>query len=127
METNEIILSRGVYQLVMTHLRKEKELSDFNKNKLLQEMKSAKILPSKKIPDNVVSINTNVKIKDIETEEEFVFNLVSPTEARSKNNKLSVLSPIGLALLGYNSGELVDWEMADGLKKYLIEKVSAME
>ena len=125
--TNPIILSNGIYHLIKNHLKQKNQLSDFNKKKLEMEIKSAMILPGKEIPEDVVSINTNVQVRDIETENEFVFDLVSPGEAKTKNNKLSALSDIGLALIGYRVGEEVHWEMPDGFKRFRIENVSLMK
>jgi len=124
MQVGQISLSKGIYNLVKDHLKQKNKLSDFNKQKLEMELKSAKILSGKEIPEDVVAINSNVKIKDIDTDQEFVFDLVGPSEAKVKNNKLSVLSPIGLALVGYNVGQEVHWEMPDGFKRYRIENVS---
>lgn len=125
--TNPIILSKGIYQLIKNHLKQKNQLSDFNKKKLEMEIKSAKIVPGKEMPEDVVSINTNVQVRDIETENEFAFDLVSPGEAKIKNNKFSALSDIGLALIGYRVGEEVHWEMPDGLKRFRIEQVSLMK
>lgn len=125
--TNPIILSEGIHQLIESFLKEKNELSDFNRHKLEQEIKLAKVLPGKEIPDDVVAINTNVKVRDIETADEFAFNLVPPDEAKIKNNKFSALSGIGLALIGCRVGEEVHWEMADGLKRFRIENVSLMK
>ena len=125
--TNPIILSKGIYQLIKSYLKQKNQLSDFNKKKLEMEIKSAKIVPGKDMPEDVVSINTNVQVRDIETENEFAFDLVSPGEAKVKNNKFSALSDIGLALIGYRVGEEVHWEMPDGLKRFRIEQVSLMK
>ena len=125
--TNPIILSKGIYQLIKNHLKQKNQLSDFNKKKLEMEIKSAKIVPGKDMPEDVVSINTNVQVRDIETENEFAFDLVSPGEAKVKNNKFSARSDIGLALIGYRVGEEVHWEMPDGLKRFRIEQVSLMK
>lgn len=125
--TNPIIVSKGIYHLIKNHLKQTNKLSDFNKKKLEMEIKSAMIVPGKEIPEDVVSINTNVQVRDVETEDEFTFDLVSPGEAKIKNNKLSALSDIGLALIGYRMGEEVHWEMPDGFKKFRIENVSLIK
>lgn len=124
MQVGQISLSKGIYNLVKDHLKQKNKLSDFNKQKLEMELQSAIILSGKEIPEDVVAINSSVKIKDIDTDQEFVFDLVGPSDAKVKNNKLSVLSPIGLALVGYNVGQEVHWEMPDGFKRYRIENVS---
>lgn len=125
--TNPIMLSKGIYHLIKNHLKQKNNLSDFNKKKLETEIKSALIVPGKEIPEDVVSINTNIQVRDIETEDEFTFDLVSPGEAKIKNNKLSALSDIGLALIGYRTGEEVHWEMPDGFKRFRIENVSLIK
>lgn len=127
MKQNEIILSRGIHQMIVSHIRKDKDILTSNKEKLMAEMRSAKIVPSKSIPQDVVGINTKVQIKDLDTEDELVISLVSPAEEKVKRNKLSILSPFGLALVGYNEGDQVDWETPEGIKRYRIEKVSLVE
>lgn len=126
MNTNSIILSEDIYQLIIDHLAVSKKLSDFNKRKLEGELKYAKLLPATQIPPDTVMINTSVEILDLETGHTFIFDLVSPSEAKMKISKLSVLSPIGLALVGYKEGQEVSWEMPGGLKRYRIQKVSAI-
>ena len=124
METNHLSLSKGVYDLLKDHLKVNNKLSNFNKNKLSEELKTAKILPSKSLPEDVVSINTLVEITDLETQVDLNFALVSPSEAKIKLNKLSALSPIGVALLGYSEGNEVQWEMPEGLKTFKINRIA---
>ena len=126
METNEIILSKGMYGLLKTHLKTNNKLTAFNKAKLEKELKDARILVSNAIPDDVVSVNRNVKVIDLQTKEELVFDLVPPGEAKISNNKVSVLSPVGVALLGYREGNDVEWDMPEGFKSFKIQKVSAI-
>lgn len=126
METNRIILSKGMYGLLKTHLKTNNKLSAFNKTKLEKELKDARIFISNDIPADVVSVNRNVKVIDLETDEELIFDLVAPAEAKIKNNKISVLSPVGIALIGYPEGTHVQWDMTEGLKTFKIQKVSAI-
>lgn len=122
MET-QISLSKGVYGLLKDHIRSNNKLSLRNKAQLEQELKNAIILPAKTIPEDVVGINTSVQVRDVETSEVLSFELVAPSDAKIKNNKVSVLSAIGLALIGYEVGEEVSWEFPEGFKTYKIEKV----
>ena len=127
METSQISLSKGVYGLLKDHLKSNNKLSEYNRSKLENELKHANILPAKSIPENVVGINTKVQVMDIETSEIWSFGLVAPSEARIKNNKVSIFSAIGLALLGYEAGKEVSWEMPEGMKTYKIEEVTGIE
>ncbi len=124
MKTNGIILSKYTFQLIKEHLRRDQKLAASNKEKLIDELKTAKVISSKEIPESVVAINTKVEIRDLETDQLHAFELVAPDKAKIKNNRLSVLCPIGLASIGYNRGDEVAWEMPDGEKRYLIESVS---
>ena len=124
MEAIQLSLSKGIYGLLKNHLKLNSNLSDFNKKKLEKELKTAKVLPNKSLPQDVVAINTTVQVRDMETKALLTFDLVAPDEAKVSNKKISVLSPIGVALLGYYVGNEVIWEMPEGLKTFKIEKVS---
>ncbi len=123
MKLAQLILSQSDYELLQNHLKLSANLSEFNKKKLSIELKSARILPAKELPEDVVSQNSRVEIQDTESGRKFNFHLVGPKEANIKTNKLSVLAPIGVALLGYRPGVEVDWEMPNGLKTFKIVSV----
>lgn len=117
-----IVLSTGIYDLLKDHLRRRK-LSKYNEAKLELELKHAKQVLRNDLPLDVVTVDTNVKVKELESGEEFSYKLVAPAKARRKNNTLSILSPIGVAILGYTQGAVVQWEMPEGVKQYQIQEV----
>lgn len=119
--TNALLISQSDFDLLKTHLtRSGNNLSDFNKSKLSEELKSAKVVKDKDLPENVASLNSLVGIKNIESGQTFEFQLVLPGEADFKQHKVSVFAPIGIALLGYTIGSEIQWEMPDGLKTFEI-------
>ncbi|WP_448104256.1 GreA/GreB family elongation factor [Pedobacter panaciterrae] len=118
-----IILSTGIYDLLKDHLRRRK-LSRYNEAKLELELKHARQVLRNELPADVVTVDTNVKVKEMESGKEFIYKLVAPAKARRKHNTLSILSPIGVAILGYTKGTIVQWEMPEGIKKYQIEDVT---
>ncbi|MEJ2905575.1 GreA/GreB family elongation factor [Pedobacter panaciterrae] len=118
-----IILSTGIYDLLKDHLRRRK-LSRYNEAKLELELKHARQVLRNELPADVVTVDTNVKVKEMELGKEFIYKLVAPAKARRKHNTLSILSPIGVAILGYTKGAIVQWEMPEGIKKYQIEDVT---
>lgn len=126
MQTAQLSLSKGVFGLLKDYLKTNNKLSEFNKKKLTEELKSAKVLNRKDVPEESVDLDTWVKITDMESKQELDFSLVHPSKAKVSKNKLSVLSPIGVALLGYNVGDQVEWEMPEGLKVYKIEEVKTI-
>jgi regulator of nucleoside diphosphate kinase len=127
MENNQLIIPRKEYDLLMNHLKLSTKLSAFNKKKLNNELKTAKIVKKEVLPDNVIVIDSLVTIQDVKSGQEFTFHLVAPEAANMKLNRLSVLAPIGIALLGYSSDALVDWEMPDGVKQFRIKHVTRHE
>ena len=126
-KTNEtpIIITRGIYDLLKSFIHQRK-LSPHNALKLEEELKTAEQVVRKDMPQNIVDINKKVKVKDLVANEEFEYNLVNPQHARRKNNTLSILSPIGVALLGYAEGAELSWEMPEGVKSYKILAVNPL-
>ena len=120
MKIAQLILSKAGFELLQNHLKRSSNLSEFNRKKLSLELKTARVLKSEEMPDDVVSENSKVQIEDIVSRQKFDFILVSPINADIKSNKLSVLAPIGIALLGYRPGVEVDWEMPVGLRTFRI-------
>ncbi|WP_219223077.1 GreA/GreB family elongation factor [Pedobacter antarcticus] len=120
-----IILSRGIFDLLKDHLRRRK-LSKYNEDKLELELRSAAQVLRKEIPAGTVTVDTKVTVKEVSTGDLFVHHLVAPAKAKRKHNTISILSPIGVAMLGYQEGAEIQWEMPEGLKIYRIEKVEAI-
>lgn len=127
MENVQLALSKSVFDLLQNHLKLSSKLTDFNKEKLLQELNSAKVFKDEELPADAITLNSSVEIEDIETKQKFTFKLVNPNEANMKYNKLSVFAPIGIALLGYRTGSDVQWEMPTGLKKFKVVSVTHQE
>lgn len=88
--------------------------------KLESTLSRAKLIEAKDLPNDKVYILSKVKLKDLNTKEECEYLLVSNEEADFEQNKISVSSPIGKALLGKTKGESVDIKVPAGLLKYQI-------
>jgi len=121
-----IIITRGIYDLLKVFVNKKK-LSKHNELKLEQELKYAHQVLRKNLPDKIVDLNKMVKVKEVGSDLESTINLVSPQKARRKHNTVSILSPIGIALLGYEEGAILSWEMPEGIKSYEILEVSKID
>ncbi len=127
MKVAQLILSKNDFELLQNHLNLSTQLSEFNKKKLSLELKTARVLKPEEIPDDVVSENSIVEIEDTESGQKYNFILVNPGKADYKTNRLSVLAPIGVALLGYRPGIEVDWEMPTGLRTFRIVSVQRIK
>jgi regulator of nucleoside diphosphate kinase len=87
------------------------------------ELARAVIVEENAVPPDVITMNTEVSLVDIDTGEEMLFTLVFPEEADPIQGKISVLAPIGTAMLGYRVGDDFEWETPDGKRKFHVEKV----
>lgn len=83
----------------------------------------ARILDTKDIDPNVVSVLSTVKVKNLKANKEKVYTLVSPAEVDIDNNKISIKSPIGKALLNRKIGETVEAHVPAGIIKFKILEI----
>jgi transcription elongation factor GreA len=104
--------------------REEQQHLELRINRLEQTLSRAKIIEAKDLPNDKVYILSRVKLKDLKTNEEFEYLLVSPEESNFENNKISVTSPIGKALLGKTKGETIEIKVPVGLLNYKILDIS---
>lgn len=90
-------------------------------NKHLDELSSellrAEVVDSKNIPSDVITMNSKVRLKDLDSNEERVYTLVFPSEANIEENKISILAPIGTAMLGYHVGDIINWHVPAGVRR----------
>lgn len=84
---------------------------------LEKELERAEIVDPKKVPADVITMNSTAYLKDLNTGEEIIWSLVFPKDANTEENRISVMAPIGMALLGYRVGDVIEWEVPGGLRK----------
>lgn len=92
-------------------------------DQLKKELKRAKIISSDKIPADVVTMNSRVLLTDMLTHKELSFQIVFPSDADLDAGKISILAPIGTALLGYKVGDIVSWAVPGGIRKLKIKEM----
>ena len=90
---------------------------------LAGELRRAKVVPRAQLPTDVVTMNTTVRMRELVTGEEETYTLVYPDEADIEANRLSILAPVGTALLGYRAGDVVEWPVPAGITRFRIEEV----
>ena len=83
LDSTPIILSRGIFDLLKAHIRTRK-LSKYNEAKLELELKYANQVLRSELPENIVDIDTRVRVKEIATGNEFTYHFVAPNKARKK-------------------------------------------
>jgi len=91
--------------------------------RLENELEQVQVVSPQAIPGNVVTMNSQARVRDLDSSEEMVFTLVFPAEADYILGRLSVLAPIGTALLGYRVGDTVEFEVPAGVRRLKIEQI----
>lgn len=81
---------------------------------LLDELQRAEIVESNEVPSNVVTMNSTVRFKTNSTGEAFSLTLVYPRNLDSSGEKISVLAPVGSAMLGLSEGSEIEWPKPGG-------------
>jgi len=84
------------------------------------ELSRATVVASKDIPHDVITMNSTVRLLDLSTNEEMTYTLVFPEQAEIGEGKISVLAPIGTAMLGYRVGDTISWTVPAGVRKIKI-------
>ena len=87
------------------------------------ELERATILETVDVPRNVVTMNSTVWFRDMDSEEIERYTLVFPHQANLDWNRISVLAPIGTALFGYRQRDIVEWQVPSGRRRLEITKV----
>ncbi len=86
-----------------------------------EELERAEIVRPEEIPPDVITMNSTFRLSDLDTGDEGIYTLVFPPKADSSNGKISVLAPIGTAVLGYRVGDVVEWRVPAGRKTFKVE------
>jgi regulator of nucleoside diphosphate kinase len=87
------------------------------------ELSRGKVVAPTGVPSDVVTMNSRVHLVDLDTHEEMVYTLVFPQEADRTQSKISVLAPIGTAMLGYRVGDTFTWQVPDGVRRLQVKEV----
>jgi len=87
---------------------------------LQQELERATIAKAAEVPHDVVTMNSRVRVKDLDSGHVFTYQIVFPRDADVAKNRISVLAPIGTALLGYGAGSTVESQVPSGRRHLLI-------
>lgn len=96
---------------------------DKHLEELKQELSKADVVPPAGIPPDVITMNSRVCLQDLETGEDLVYTLVFPTDADLESGKISVLAPIGTAMIGYRVGDTIKWQVPAGTRKFKVKRL----
>lgn len=99
-------------------LRRKNELKD-----LEAELDRAILVPDQEVPVDVITMNSEALLVDLDTGEELICKLVFPGQADITRMQISVLAPVGTAMLGYRTGDTFEWPVPAGLRRLQVKEV----
>lgn len=124
--THETVISdfdrrrlRGLLQV----LRGRSAVDASNLDALELELERAHVVPPERLPANVVTMNSRVCLRDVDSGDQTMVSLVFPAARSLARDAVPVLSPLGLALLGCKEGDEMEWRTSDGLRRLRVERV----
>jgi len=123
---SRIILNRVDYARILKCIDEAKNSKTINAGeaeKLLNELNSANIVEPQNVPVDVVTMNSIVKIRFVNTNKQVQFRVVYPDQANVKDNKISIFSPVATALIGYKVNDEIEWLVPSGMTKIRIEEI----
>ncbi|EIA08885.1 greA/GreB family elongation factor [Flavobacterium frigoris PS1] len=122
--SQNIILTTGIYDLIKDHI-KSKKVTPTEEENLKLQLKNAKQLTRKNLPDDVVDIEKRVTVKNLDNDLEETYVFVAPDKAKKRNKTESILTQMGLALVGWKVGDVINWDFEEGEKNLEIMAVES--
>lgn len=91
--------------------------------RLQAELDRAEVVLPHAVSQTVVTMNSTVVLLDLDTNEEETYTLVFPENADLAGGKISILAPVGTAMLGYEVGDTFEWDVPAGVRRLKIEQI----
>ena len=101
-----------------TARRDQKHLEELDR-----ELDRADIVAASDVPSDVVTMHSVVRVRDLDTGGSIVYRLVFPADADIERQRISVLAPMGTALIGYRAGDRIEWAAPGGTRRLEVEAV----
>ena len=92
-------------------------------NHLESELDRAQVVPPADVPPDVVTMNSEIAVRDVDSNEEMTFAVVFPSDANVDRQTISILAPIGTAVLRYRTGDTIEWNVPGRTRRLKIERV----
>jgi regulator of nucleoside diphosphate kinase len=125
-KTESLILTKDDHDLIMNYIKFGLNHSQFTSKDteaLEAELKKAILVNKESLPQDVVCLNSTVTIQDENNSKVMELTLVTPERADIRQRKISIFSPVAVALIGFRKGMEVAWRVPAGMKKLRILEV----
>lgn len=124
-----IIMNRRMIYITEADMRRLRPLIEGMKNSrddlrgLQAELLQARMVAPTDVPADVITMNSKARLRDLETGEAVTYTLVFPDQANIEQGRISVVAPVGTAMLGHRVGDEFEWEVPAGAVRLRVEEV----
>lgn len=123
MKTSNIQITESDYNKLRELLRGLNASEKSTRETLAGELSRAEVTPSDAISPDVITLNSRARLRDLKNRDTLEYAIVLPEYADIEAGRISVLAPLGMAMLGYREGDIFEWDMPGGQSRFLVEKV----
>jgi regulator of nucleoside diphosphate kinase len=123
---SEVILLKSDFVILNDYMKNQSGMQVNEKDnfmKLNEEIHKAELVEPENFPADVVRLDSTVVVRDLQTKRDMTITVVMPQNADIKQKKVSVLAPVGTALIGFRKGKKVSWKVPSGSKEFMIMDV----
>jgi len=123
---SQLTITNEDYETLSKYIKGQKSIKSFDRDNatlLREELKKATLVKRNELPQDVVRLNSRVKIKEGKKDKLIELILVLPEKANIKERKVSIFAPLGTALIGFRRGERITWNVPAGNKIFTIMEV----
>lgn len=92
---------------------------------LQSELRRATIVDDDKISPDIIQLGSYFEVQEVVSKRQLRLTLTLPAQANLQEQRISILSPLGVALIGFQKGKEFEWQLPAGKRTFVIEKVSA--
>jgi regulator of nucleoside diphosphate kinase len=93
-------------------------------DRLVTNLKCARMLPQENISRDIITMNSSARLTELSSGKEIELTVTYPQESDNLLKRVSVLSPIGVALLGSRVGDIVSWKVPSGIGQFRVDEIT---
>ena len=125
MHASDVITDADVQRLrALTRRLKSSGRSRFDHFAALKRrISTAEIVSPRQIPRNVVTMNSRVRLRDMDSGKRLTLTLADPFDISMFGDRLSVAGPCGMELLGKRVGQIISWTLGSKVRRFRVEQV----
>lgn len=123
---SRLVIAKEDYEIIMSYVKRGLPTITFTRQdaeELETELRNAMVVDNQELPEDVVRLNSKVTVKEEKENKILELTVVTPEKANIKKRLISIISPIGTALIGFRKGQQVKWKVPAGRKTFTIMDV----